>query len=127
MPSDVHVRNLALAVPGLEELSEEAFMSRLGPPDVGTVSRANGQHIPPGVPQYLVRPSSFPVDLKQSTPHVKLVDFGEAFLRAEPPRLLHTPLVVRPPEAVFEDRLDLEVDVWSMGCMVSSLFMQRPG
>ena len=40
------------------------------------------------------------------------------FLDTEPPRELHTLHVVRAPEAIFKDKLDFRVDLWSMGCMV---------
>ncbi|QIW96655.1 hypothetical protein AMS68_002173 [Peltaster fructicola] len=123
---DVHVRNLSLAVPDLSTLSEVNLMAKLGTPKTAAVSRQDGHSIPANVPKYLVRPTSFAQDIEHSALRVKLIDFGEAFRRAHPPSKLHSPLVVRPPEAVFEDRLGLEVDVWSMGCMIFELITGQP-
>ncbi|KAL1858582.1 hypothetical protein Plec18167_003547 [Paecilomyces lecythidis] len=39
---------------------------------------------------------------------------------------LHTPLPVRPPEAIFKDQLDYHVDLWTMGCMLFELFVGQP-
>lgn len=72
------------------------------------------------MPKYLVRPTSYPVDLSLSLHPIKIVDFGESFLSNNIPHTLHTPLSVRAPEIVFEEKFDYRVDLWSMGCMVSS-------
>lgn len=83
---------------------------------------ALGDHLPP----YIVRPTSFSfVDRKSLRPTqvVKIIDFGEAFLKSTAPAALHTPLAVRAPEAMFGDRIDHRVDLWSLGCMVLLLPM----
>ena len=74
----------------------------------------------PGVPEYLVRPASYSVRTSLSE-LIKIVDYGESFLDPDPPATLHTPLAIRAPEVVFEDNFDHRVDLWSMGCLVSSL------
>lgn len=73
----------------------------------------------PGLPEYIVRPTSFPVDLSTSVQPIKIVDFGESFLSDNVPVMLHTPLPVRAPEIIFGEKFDFRVDLWSMGCMVS--------
>jgi serine/threonine protein kinase len=72
------------------------------------------------MPEYLVRPTSYPADLSLSFYPIRIVDFGESFLSNDIPDTLHTPLPVRAPEIIFGDKLDHRVDLWSMGCMVSS-------
>lgn len=72
------------------------------------------------MPKYLVRPTSYPADLSLSLHQIKIIDFGESFLSSDIPNTLHTPFPVRAPEIIFDDKLDYRVDLWSMGCMVSS-------
>jgi serine/threonine-protein kinase SRPK3 len=74
------------------------------------------------MPRYLVRPTSYPIDIKSSFRSIKIVDFGQSFLRGECPGVLNTPLPVRAPEIIFKDKVDYRVDLWSMGCLVSSAF-----
>ena len=116
--SDLHVRNLAFALPNMDSLSEEEFLQKLKKPETGAVRRKTGKPLEPSIPEYLVRPACFSVDLHLPLPPVKIIDFGESFLTAHPPDQLHTPLAVRAPECIFQDRLDHRVDLWSMGCMV---------
>ncbi|KAF1359210.1 hypothetical protein EJ07DRAFT_166225 [Lizonia empirigonia] len=63
------------------------------------------------MPRYLVEPSScstthsFPLD------RVKIVDFGQSFPSGD---------------IIFRDRVDLRVDIWSMGCMLFELVVGQP-
>ena len=117
--SDLHTRNLAFAIPSVDSLSEEEFLKKLGNPEIGSVRRKDGKPLEPGIPEYLVRPTCYPIDLSLSVHPIKIVDFGESFLSRDDPDTLHTPLAVRAPEVIFGDKLDHRVDLWSMGCMVS--------
>ncbi|EGE80928.2 CMGC/SRPK protein kinase [Blastomyces dermatitidis ATCC 18188] len=115
---DLHTRNLAFTIPDTTNLPEEKFVEMLGEPEVGRVERRDGKELEPGVPEYIVRPSLHLTRLWNSTPIVKIVDFGESFLPTTVPQTLHTPLSVRAPEVIFQDCIDYRVDLWSMGCMV---------
>ncbi|KAI9163423.1 Dual specificity tyrosine-phosphorylation-regulated kinase 4 [Paramyrothecium foliicola] len=55
-----------------------------------------------------------------------MIDFGEAFLEDNAPATLRTPLSVRPPEVIFEDRLNQRVDLWSAGCLIFELVTGQP-
>ncbi|KAL3465109.1 serine protein kinase [Aspergillus heterothallicus] len=123
---DLHTRNLAFAMPCLDNVAEEQFLETLGKPETGLVHRRDGQRLDRQVPKYIVRPATPSTPLINSTQTVKLVDFGESFLRDNPPRTLHTPLVVRAPEVIFGDRIDHQVDLWSMGCLLFELFTGQP-
>lgn len=103
----------------MQALREEEFLQKLGQPETGKVTRKDGQPLAPGVPRYLVRPTSYPIDVKSSFRSIKIVDFGQSFLSDESPGVLHTPLPVRAPEIIFKDKLDYRVDLWSMACLVS--------
>lgn len=104
----------------MQVLREEEFLQKLRQPEIGIVQRRDGQPLGPGVPRYLVKPTSYPVDIKLSFRSIKIVDFGESFLSDDCPGALNTPLPVRAPEIIFKDKVDYRVDLWSMACLVSS-------
>jgi serine/threonine-protein kinase SRPK3 len=67
------------------------------------------------MPQYIVRPSfvsGVPLDA------TKIIDLGRSFHATDVPPFFHTPLFLRAPEIIFKDKVDLRMDLWSMGCMV---------
>lgn len=118
---DLHTRNLALVVSDLDFLNEQDFISRLGEPKTGVVTRSDGGPLSHNVPTQIIRPAFFRKrDIMLSNPTVKIIDFGEAFFSNNAPNTLNTPLPVRAPEIVFGDRLDRRVDVWSAGCLVNT-------
>lgn len=122
--SDLHTRNIAFTLPDCDSMGEDELYKILGKTELGDVKRVNGQSLDPGVPKYLVRPSSYPLIVK-SLPHsVKIVDYGEAFFNTDPPATLRTPLVVRAPEVVLGDKFDHRVDLWSLGCLVCLSLLQ---
>lgn len=101
-------------------MREEDVFRQLGKPETGLVQRTDRQPLEPGIPQYLVKPTSYPIDIKSSFESIKIIDFGQSFWNHDSPSALHTPLPFRAPEIIFRDDLDYRVDLWSMGCMVSS-------
>ncbi|KAE9994351.1 hypothetical protein EG327_011453 [Venturia inaequalis] len=123
---DLHTRNLAFTIPSIHSLSEDEFLQTLGNPETGLLRRVDGKPLEPGLPEYLVRPTSFPVDLSTSLHPIKIVDFGESFLGNDVPVMLHTPLPVRAPEIIFGEKFDYRVDLWSMGCMLFELVVGQP-
>lgn len=117
---DLHTRNLAIVVPDLDILYEDDFISRLGKPETGTVTRLEGGPLAHNIPAQIVRPASYRrKDLMLSDLSIKIIDFGEAFFNNNAPTKLHTPLSIRAPEVIFGDRLDCRVDLWSAGCLVN--------
>ncbi|KAF2257428.1 kinase-like protein [Trematosphaeria pertusa] len=122
---DLHTRNLIFTIPPIHSLREEEFFQKLGKPETGLLRRNDGKPLEPGMPKYLVRPTSYPAVLSSFHP-IKIVDFGESFLSNDIPDTLHTPLPVRAPEIIFGDKLDHRVDLWSMGCMLFELVVGQP-
>jgi serine/threonine-protein kinase SRPK3 len=116
---DLYIRNVAFTVPSLQDLTEAELVRKLGTPETGPIRRKDGSSLDYGMPQYLVRPRSFPPDLKSSTNAIKIIDYGQSFLRHDTPDEFNTPLPVRAPEIIFKDAVDYRMDLWSMGCMVS--------
>ncbi|KAI3327970.1 kinase-like protein [Xylariaceae sp. AK1471] len=126
---DIHARNITLAMPHLDLLNEQEFIDTLGQPELGRVQRTDGSAPEIHLPSYIVRPALFQAkDVLQSlrAPVVKIIDFGESFLPNQAPATLHTPLVVRAPEVLFDDLIDRRVDLWSLGCLLFELFTGQP-
>ena len=128
---DIHVRNLAFVLPFINDMSEEAFISMMGKPEIRPVQRVDGQSFSePGVPDYIVQSASYQKPILMSLDTVKIIDFGQSFLPTCVPQTLRTPLPVRPPEVIFNsETLDYHVDLWGMGCMVRKplLLQQQNG
>ena len=103
----------------MQALREGEFLQKLGQPETGQVRRKDGRPLAPGIPRYLVKPTSYPIDLESSFKSIKIVNFGQSFLSDECPGALNTPLPVRAPEIIFKDKLDYRVDLWSVACLVS--------
>ncbi|CRG82799.1 Dual specificity protein kinase KNS1 [Talaromyces islandicus] len=122
---DLHTRNLAFTMPGMDDLLEGEFIEALGKPEIGHVRRNDGNALEAGIPEYIVRPAVYRSQ-SWSSHQIKIIDFGESFLQSSVPQTLHTPLPVRAPEIIFHDTLDYRVDLWSMGCMLFELFVGQP-
>lgn len=122
---DLHTRNLAFTMPYINNVTEEKFTEMLGKPEVGYVRRSDGKDLDPGIPEYIVRPTSYWTHFWNSAQSIKIIDFGESFLHTAVPQTLHTPLPVRAPEVIFQDRIDYRVDLWSMGCMVGEFIRNQ--
>jgi serine/threonine protein kinase len=95
-------------------------MRKMGKPEIGEVRRKDCNEKGTHVPDYIVRPKTFPVRVSNYSDSIKLVDFGESFVKDSPPMTLRTPLPVRAPEVIFGDVLTANVDLWSTACMVST-------
>jgi serine/threonine-protein kinase SRPK3 len=116
---DMYTRNLASTIPALHLLRKDEFFQKLGNPEIGLLRRKDGGKLEPGMPKYLVRPTSYPENTSLSLHPIKIIDFGESFLNNDMPVTLHMPLPIRAPEVIFGAKLDFRVDLWSMGCTVS--------
>lgn len=84
------------------------------------VSSLDGRFSVANIPSYIVRPARFPkLDILQSSPSVRIIDFGEALLDNGVPSILHTPPSVRAPEIIFGDVFNRRVDLWSASCLIN--------
>jgi serine/threonine protein kinase len=117
--SDLHIGNLSLTIPKLQQLSETQLLQTFGDPEIAPVKREDGKPLDPSVPDYIVTATSYRADVSPTIALTKIVDSGESFTRDDSPSTLRTPIAVRAPEVVFHDHLDYRVDMWSMGCLVS--------
>ncbi|CAI7577538.1 unnamed protein product [Penicillium discolor] len=124
---DLHTRNLTFTMPCINKVTEQQLTEMLGNPEIGHVRRSDGKDLEPGIPGYIAKPSSYWIHSWNSTHSIKIIDFGESFSDTIVPQTLHTPLPVRAPEVIFQDRIYYRVDLWSMGCMqLFELFVGQP-
>ena len=56
------------------------------------------------------------------TKQIKLIDFGEASFSDELRQKLHTPMLLQPPESVFNERVGLPADIWVLACTIFDAF-----
>ncbi|KAH8730405.1 kinase-like domain-containing protein [Phaeosphaeriaceae sp. PMI808] len=123
---DLNTRNLTFAIPPLHTLTEAELLQKLRSPEIGAVVRRDRKPLEPGLPAYLVRPTSYPADVSLPQQQIKIIDFGESFSNNDVPETLHTPLCVRAPEVIFGEKLDYRVDLWIAGCMIFELIVGQP-
>src|SRR5688500_16297700 len=64
--ADLHTRNLTFVIPTLHTLTEAELLQKLRSPEIGAVTRKDGKPLEPGLPAYLVRPTSYPADMSLS-------------------------------------------------------------
>ncbi|KAJ4354308.1 uncharacterized protein N0V89_006042 [Didymosphaeria variabile] len=119
----VHTRNIVIKDDRWDRISEAELLSNLGKPETAEI--VSEESSDPNLPRYLVRPSTFRVT-NNKAPDIRLIDFGEAFTKANKPQTLHTPLALRAPEVLFEDEWDHRVDLWSAGCTIFELLTGQP-
>lgn len=117
----------------LNNLSIDQFYEEFGEPEPEPVVRIDGKPIPPhsGVPSHAVPPVWLGKQVEEFTLEevgLLLVDFGVAFCPREEDRYeSYTPIIIQPPEAMFEPTTPLSFpsDIWSLGCVIFELLAHR--
>jgi hypothetical protein len=69
--------NVLFRLPELDYLSSAQIIEKFGPPQIGKVSRKDGEPLEKGLPEYLVEPVEFTPEINQDLHEVQLIDFGE--------------------------------------------------
>ena len=78
--------------------------------------RADNAPIGPEAPSYLVH-SMPPIPANEVTScQIKISDFSSAFMIGQEPKYAGSTLPVIPPEAFFDEKLTISMDIWSLGC-----------
>ncbi|KAK3896577.1 protein kinase dsk1 [Staphylotrichum tortipilum] len=122
---DIHAGNVLFCVPELESAPLELVLEDLGPPVIGKIERRDGGLLEPGMPEYFVQPAEFSLDLDDESGEVELIDFGESFFIAEPPKQISTPASLHPPELILQHPLSSAVDIWNLGFTTYELVTGR--
>jgi serine/threonine-protein kinase SRPK3 len=125
--SDLHIGNVLLRIPGIEQISYQDLQKYLGEPYKRPLLSRDGLPVPstPHKPKYVVA-SPEPLELLQlclRSPEaigVKICDFGESFLWDVEPVVtrLNTPCIYAAPEIIFHDRVSPAVDVWALAVLI---------
>lgn len=111
----------------------EELYAKYGEPKHEAVVRLDGKPLTPNAPSYVV-PGIWmgkvceEMTLEESG--VVIADFGESWQTALGPRYhLNTPRPYRAPEGLFAESIDAPIgpaaDIWSLGCVIYTLFAQR--
>ncbi|KAL2276584.1 hypothetical protein FJTKL_00757 [Diaporthe vaccinii] len=133
---DLHEDNFGVAVPGLQEISEEDIQdSLLGDQEVIPVIPRDPMFPRNTVPAYVTPSAQLGALLTEQGQYpkpisatIKLLDFGRAFSVDQSPRYLPggAPFHIRPPEVILYDVTDgkagtvwsKEADIWALGCTI---------
>jgi serine/threonine-protein kinase SRPK3 len=116
-----------LCIPGIEQISHQDLQKYLGEPYKKPLKRQDGEPVTPTPhePKYVVMTPEW-LELLQlclSSPeavHIKICDFGEAFLWDDKPVITHlnTPCVYAAPEIIFHGHISPAVDVWALAVLI---------
>ncbi|GES59645.1 kinase-like protein [Aspergillus terreus] len=83
--------------------------------------------LPDGFPNQLVKAAEWVDWIDEDDKDIRLLDFGESFLRGNEPQHLAQPGSLHVPETIFTDRFEYRVDLWRVGCTIYSfLFASTP-
>lgn len=91
------------------------------------VQRLDGKSTGPEAPRYCVPPARTYIscqDVKEDCETV-IADFGEALLSIESPNQLQTPVLLLPPEFLFDEPLGTAIDLWTLGSTLYNLLGER--
>ncbi|KAG6262497.1 hypothetical protein E4U48_007161 [Claviceps purpurea] len=131
---DLHLGNIFLQLrSSLNVLSVEQLYDRYDQPEKEPVIYLDPKAAPKdsSFPSYVVHPIWLGLPGNEVTlgdAKLMLSDFGVAFSPDDKSRFAsHIPLVLHPPEALFEPEtpLTLASDIWSLGCVIFELLSHR--
>ncbi|KAM7208132.1 Protein kinase-like domain containing protein [Naviculisporaceae sp. PSN 640] len=135
--ADLHLGNMLLRLPSsVNDLPVPQLYEKFGAPDPQPVILLDSSQSPTGtgnvnVPSHAIPPvwlgtASHKVALGEA--RLVLSDFGVAFCPSKESRFeSYTPLIIRPPEVLFEPTrpLSFPSDIWSLGCIIFELLAHR--
>ncbi|EDR15321.1 uncharacterized protein LACBIDRAFT_301445 [Laccaria bicolor S238N-H82] len=126
---DLHMGNIGVSMPQLDEITEEDLIDRCDPPNCTIVFPCQTPASPKSLPPYLVPPTDIAFHLLKppAALHIELLDLGSAIIvgsSSAPPAC--TPAVVCAPEILFEQVTTSVVtqaattasDIWALACIM---------
>ncbi|KAI4139104.1 MAG: hypothetical protein LQ341_004356 [Variospora aurantia] len=126
---DLHLHNILFILRDINHMSVDEIYHHFSTPEKIKVNRVDGGPLSPGVPSHSISPANVFVDsLKVDDPHICITDFGESWLgdAVHPKGYLNTPMLYRPPEAIFaKELLSFPADIWTLACSVFEIMGER--
>ncbi|CAG8901418.1 unnamed protein product [Penicillium egyptiacum] len=116
--SDISGRNMAFTCNTLLNSLDKEFFDVLGFPKIELLARIDGAPLDNGLPTQLVEAAEWVDWTDEDVEDIRLLDFGESFLKGEQPEKLAQPDNLRVPETLFTDCFDYRLDLWRAGCMI---------
>ncbi|OJJ72713.1 hypothetical protein ASPBRDRAFT_65046 [Aspergillus brasiliensis CBS 101740] len=107
--ADISGGNIAFTCSNPSHATKDELFEVLGSPEVEDLVRLDGQPLSQGLPKQII---------DEDEEDLRILDFGEAFLQGNEPRVLAQPGQLRVPELIFTDCFDYRVDLWRAGCMI---------
>lgn len=126
---DLHPNNILLALPDINHMSVDDIYHHFSTPQRTEVQRLDGGPLGPGVPSHATLPALlFVKSVEVEDPRICITDFGESwFGDAVQPKSHNTPMLYRPPEALFaKELIGFPSDIWTLACFVFEIMGERP-
>ncbi|KAL9123858.1 MAG: hypothetical protein Q9217_006753 [Psora testacea] len=123
---DLHPKNILFQIPSFDSWTVDEVYEKMGVPEKVPNRRVDDGPLGPEVPSYSVYPADMVVPADQVKENKIIIsDFGEAFLNL-PPKTLHTPMLLLPPETFFHAKLGPPADIWTLACTLYEILGERP-
>ncbi|KAI4864013.1 kinase-like protein [Hypoxylon rubiginosum] len=130
---DFRPENILMQIEGVDDLDKDQILDLLGEPECVDVTIESGRSSVPRAPEYCVQRADEYWCRNMSTASITIVDFGESFFAATPPRTTGIPNQYAPPEIMFNETgvPGLYSDIWSLACTLfevrtSSVLFEPP-
>ncbi|KAG4440435.1 hypothetical protein IFR05_004079 [Cadophora sp. M221] len=107
--------------------SEQMLLECIGEPEKVPVERIDGLTVGPEAPRYCVELAMMCIPSDEiENPKILISDFGESFFSNEEYDRLASPMILLPPEFLFEEGFGPSVDIWTLGCTLYEILGERP-
>jgi serine/threonine-protein kinase SRPK3 len=80
--------------------------------------RLDGKPLDKSLPKHVVGAPKWDNWVDEDKEDLRIIDFGEGFLKGAEPAELAQPKPLRVPETIFAEPFDHRVDLWRAGCAV---------
>ncbi|RAH52858.1 kinase-like protein [Aspergillus piperis CBS 112811] len=115
---DISGGNIAFSCSSLSHATKAELFEVLGLPEVEDLVRLDGQPLGNGLPKHIVKAADWENWVDEDEEDIRILDFGEAFIQGNEPKVLAQPGQLRVPELIFTNCFDYRVDLWRAGCMI---------
>ncbi|PGH10977.1 hypothetical protein AJ79_05128 [Helicocarpus griseus UAMH5409] len=127
---DLHLHNLLLRAPELNNLSITDLYEKYGKPHKASTRRIDGRPSIPHAPAHVISPMVWNMPANElADPELIISDYGTSFVISRAPSpTLHTPALYSPPEVFFNEPISIPTaaDVWTLGVTLYDVLGERP-